>query len=648
MQDQTQSTASSLDQDAVNLAKAIRQTESGGNWKAKGKSGEYGAYQFTEPTWNTYSKKHGVNVPLTQATPEQQNEVAYKQIKEWKDQGLNVGQISSMWNSGKPDAYLDTTYKGVNKSGAKFDVPAYAKSVATAYQEIKNGGQVGLDPANPSSVGGYVSPQNPVQPKSNFVTPPEAPAIDPNQPQQQAPEAPQQGLLSRLGHGAVNVLNSLEKPFVGLAATPVQLLAKLTGHADPYAQGLPGLAGTSVPVTDLSVEKKLGDAAQVASYLVPGEGVLGAVGMGALQGGGSAMSEGGDIASVATGTGLGAASGLVAAGATKLIGKGISKVGNALTDQSTTDAVAGIKKAYSEALNLHANERAFESRTGKDLAQVLMENGATLGKHENGTLDAQAAIDLLQQKLEPLNNQVADLLHNPQGVVRPVNLEEAFNHVSDRINSSKVTELEKEQMIGQARKMLDATARKFGVEMELPTSDLVKQGFWGTTFKRNITSNDALKGNVSYLIGNALKDLEEKAVAGTDTEASLKLLNEQRGALVDAVKRLTKLDGSRLIRGGRVGNMFGGLTGTIVGASQGGIAGGLAGDYFGTKVAEFLNNPANKIAIAQGKAKAAGILPKMLGSKAEPVGQAILKGGSAVQKLARPAGLMGNLMTNMK
>lgn len=152
MQPQTTSTASSLDPEAKNLAIAIRQTESGGNFQAKGKSGEYGAYQFTEPTWNTYAKKHGVNVPLTQATPEQQNEVAYKQIKEWKDQGMNVGQIASMWNSGKSDAYLDTDYKGVNKKGVNYDVPAYAKSVATAYQTLKNGGQVQTDPNNPSSV----------------------------------------------------------------------------------------------------------------------------------------------------------------------------------------------------------------------------------------------------------------------------------------------------------------------------------------------------------------------------------------------------------------------------------------------------------------------------------------------------------------
>lgn len=166
-----------LDPEVVNLAKAIRQTESGGNFQAKGKSGEYGGYQFTEPTWNAYSKKHGVNVSLQQATPQQQNEVAYKQIKEWKDKGHNVGEIASMWNSGKPDAYKDVNYKGVNKMGVTYDVPAYAKSVALAYQALKAGQPI---PAgyNPSSAG----PRFPLISQKDIIPPPAPTVPGANQP----------------------------------------------------------------------------------------------------------------------------------------------------------------------------------------------------------------------------------------------------------------------------------------------------------------------------------------------------------------------------------------------------------------------------------------------------------------------------------
>lgn len=169
-----------LDPQAVAMSKAIRQTESGGNFKAKGKSGEYGAYQYTEPTWQKLSSKYGINTRLQDATPEQQNEVAYRQVKEWKDKGHNPGQIASMWNAGEgePDAYTGKFSNGhpstgVNKFGAHFDVPAYAKSVASAYQKLKGGGEVQADPANPSSTANTTPLQTP---------PPQATQAAPEQP----------------------------------------------------------------------------------------------------------------------------------------------------------------------------------------------------------------------------------------------------------------------------------------------------------------------------------------------------------------------------------------------------------------------------------------------------------------------------------
>lgn len=175
-----------LDPQAVNLAKAIRQTESGGDFQAKGKSGEYGAYQFTEPTWQKLSSKYGINTPLQQATPEQQNEVAYRQVKEWKDAGYNPGQIASMWNAGEgePDAYTGKfsngqPSSGTNKFNVHFDVPAYAKSVATAYQTLKQGGEVQADPANPSSVANTTTTDAPLPAPSQQQS-----DIQPPQPQQ--------------------------------------------------------------------------------------------------------------------------------------------------------------------------------------------------------------------------------------------------------------------------------------------------------------------------------------------------------------------------------------------------------------------------------------------------------------------------------
>lgn len=137
-----QSDNQNLDPQVVNLAQAIRHVESNGDYEAKGASGEYGAYQFEPDTWNALAPHFGVNVPLNQATPEEQNEVAYKQLALWKQSNptWNVGNFASAWNAGvgNPNAYQEN-HVGVNSQGVSYDTPAYAAKIAQTYQQIKAG-----------------------------------------------------------------------------------------------------------------------------------------------------------------------------------------------------------------------------------------------------------------------------------------------------------------------------------------------------------------------------------------------------------------------------------------------------------------------------------------------------------------------------
>lgn len=126
-----------LDPQVVNLAKAVRQNESGGNFNAKGKDGEIGAYQFMPSTWKGWAARH-LGDPNAAPTPENQNQVAYKQIKAWKDQGYNVGQILSLWNSGSPD-HFDGAHAGVSKGGANYDTPKYARTGYAWYRHFQYG-----------------------------------------------------------------------------------------------------------------------------------------------------------------------------------------------------------------------------------------------------------------------------------------------------------------------------------------------------------------------------------------------------------------------------------------------------------------------------------------------------------------------------
>ena len=145
-----------LDPTAFYLTKAIKQTETGGSqnaYTAPGKSGEYGAYQYTPDTWNADSQKYlGQTIPLNQATPEQQNQVAYSKVKDLLDEN-NGSQtaVASIWNSGHADPNVIGT--GKNKYGVQYDVPGYVNKVKQAYLGYSNGNSGSADNTQPNSKG---------------------------------------------------------------------------------------------------------------------------------------------------------------------------------------------------------------------------------------------------------------------------------------------------------------------------------------------------------------------------------------------------------------------------------------------------------------------------------------------------------------
>lgn len=125
---------------ALAITKALAYTENGGkpslNNEKAGKSGELKSiFQFEPATWKVYSKQVTGNDNLS-LTPENEAAVAYGKVSQWVQQFTKEGKnpqqvataIGSLWNSGNSDPNVAGT--GVNKSGVKFDAPAYAKKVA--------------------------------------------------------------------------------------------------------------------------------------------------------------------------------------------------------------------------------------------------------------------------------------------------------------------------------------------------------------------------------------------------------------------------------------------------------------------------------------------------------------------------------------
>ena len=257
----------SLDPDVVNLAKAIRQQESGGDFTRSGKSGEYGAYQFTNDTWNKTASNYGINVPLQQATPQQQNEVAYKQLKDWKDAGHNVGQIASMWNAGvgEPNAYLGTFSNGKpsssnapggapNDYGVSYDVPGYAKAVATYYHQYKDASPTPTSTPSDTSAPGEVDPNsvNENDPRLRFLRKINhflAPTDNPGQASANGGEGTTVGnalgAVSGYQPGQGTLAGNALRAVGAIPAGAVKALMGVAGNADQFLSGLFGNTGNN-------------------------------------------------------------------------------------------------------------------------------------------------------------------------------------------------------------------------------------------------------------------------------------------------------------------------------------------------------------------------------------------------------------------
>lgn len=127
-----------MDQDVINLAKAIRQKESGGNFDAVGDNGtSRGAYQWQANTWKGHAKQilGDENAPMTK---DHQQAVAYGMMKTWKDQGLNPAQIAAKWNSGSEKGWENKIGTNViNGKPIQYNVPQYVKDVTDNYQKFK-------------------------------------------------------------------------------------------------------------------------------------------------------------------------------------------------------------------------------------------------------------------------------------------------------------------------------------------------------------------------------------------------------------------------------------------------------------------------------------------------------------------------------
>ena len=157
LQDGTQ-----LDPKVVKVMKAIRSVESNGNFEAVGDNGaSMGAYQWNNnqvplrpgelpANWKNAAQKYlgDSNAPMT---PGNQNKVAYYQIKEYKDQGLQPEEVAARWNGAHKDP---TTGKFT------YNNPQYGVKFREALMGNKTGYQTQPSLSKPPATGaGYQAPE---------------------------------------------------------------------------------------------------------------------------------------------------------------------------------------------------------------------------------------------------------------------------------------------------------------------------------------------------------------------------------------------------------------------------------------------------------------------------------------------------------
>ena len=136
-------TDSKTDKQALALTHAIALAETGGSGKpdynAVGDNGtSFGAYQWNGPgKFADAAKSFGLDPNDT--SPENQDKVAYAEIKAMKDSGLQPAQIAAKWNSGGINNWHD--HSGtviINGKAIHYDTPAYVQRVKGFYQKLNS------------------------------------------------------------------------------------------------------------------------------------------------------------------------------------------------------------------------------------------------------------------------------------------------------------------------------------------------------------------------------------------------------------------------------------------------------------------------------------------------------------------------------
>lgn len=565
---------SSLDPQIVNLAKAIRQTESGGNFQAAGKSGEYGAYQFEPSTWEETAPKYGVNVPLQQATPDQQNEVAYKQLAEWKTQhpDWNIGNFASAWNAGagKPNAYLEN-HVGTNSQGVSYNTPQYAKDVATAYQQIKGQTQQasplmtppGTAVAHAAGIPGYAPPVAPQQDAPTASSEPSGGFMQGLQEDLQGTNPDSIG--TQLANTAKGVGNFLF-PAVGdiyhdikgdNTKTGLQQAGDVGSSLLSASTLVPGLDAITAPLKGAEIA---GEGANVASKA----GLLANVGKNAALGGAFGVT--GALGQGKTNLGDIAQSGLVGAGTGGAIGALTGAVGSKIADSAADGASSRLTaqkdrlKTLTKVFNENSSKTTNPIKTLEEggLLKELKVNGS--GKVDTTELTNPEYTGKLDNSIADLSDQASELVKGMKGGVPLEEFKaEAENAIKNDPGIRGSLDIPKSLSLLDSK--LESARLSYGDVLPYTAIDEIRAGM-----NKGFNPDEM---DTKRVIGNTARAF---LYNGDGANTALKSAMANEAELIKAKNFVQKLHGTT-VPGGQLGKYFADIIGLGVGGSIGKLLG---------------------------------------------------------------------------
>lgn len=517
---------------AVNLAKAIRQQESGGDYNAVGdldRGVSKGAYQFNRDNFQNWAKESGFDP--NDFSPVNQDKVAYTRINKLLQEGKSPSEVAALWNGAKT---VNGKIQAIN--------PQYVESVKQHYAQV-----VGSQPqgSQPSQIAG-----------TNVA---QAAGPEVQQPQDN------RNILQKGLDFAFPIVSDLANVVQGKnEKTPGQIIGDTALSALWFVPGLGVGAGIGSKLATGAVGKLLGE----TGTRLAGEAITGATtGYGADVA--SKLSEGkglGEAVKPGAGTALGAIGG-------PLLGAAGRKVGGLFTEAGQ---LGKLQKNIEETLVANKPGRRLINAAkaeGHNPAELIAKSGA-VPDVVDGKFSTTEAQDVLQKRIAGLGEARAEALDTMGTVVKLKDLEtEALKAAKDPyiLASGQSVKIQR-----QIKNLFADFKKNYGNSISVKDLEKIKeaQAQASRIYKR---TGQIGEDNASSLIGTVARRKVED-IAEKSGFSGMKEYNKYIQSHYRAVDVLEKIEGQP-VKGGRLGNMLRGhALGIAAGIGGGGIPGFLAGE----------------------------------------------------------------------